>query len=79
MKAILISLFLLPVMVFSQTPAENINDTLVEFRGILAKANNGDSTETYALAYQAVPEPTTICMLVLGGTAVLARRRRRRR
>ncbi len=27
-----------------ESAAENLNDTLVEFRGILAKANNGDST-----------------------------------
>jgi hypothetical protein len=38
--------------------------------------NNGDSAETYALAYHA-PEPATVCMLALGGAGLLLRRRRR--
>lgn len=70
------------VIAFSLSTIDNLEHIYLQAAAggsyTLRVTNLGGSAETYAVAFHAVPEPTTICLLALGGAVVLAKRRRRR-
>jgi len=59
--------FSLPFTVWSQTVAAN---------QVLITPSKGGSVEPSAFAFQAIPEPTSLSLLAIGGLALIRRRRR---